>query len=166
MKMPPFGAVWLLLVLGILLGSLGLNAQQEDALSEQLDQIANAALEQEATVDLVEARIDVVKTNNFLIALSEMLSEILRYTLLGIMLIFIPRIIKLLLLHSSASSAAEVLTVAGIVLVVFAILAVVILVHDEKQLTTSIGVLGTIAGYLLGTAGRHSRNRRRRQLKT
>ncbi|MDE0105760.1 MAG: hypothetical protein OXN89_25555 [Bryobacterales bacterium] len=145
------------MILGFLIVFPNINAQQEGDLSEQLDQLATVALSQESRApQLEDRRISLIRENNLLIAAGEMLTEILRFAFLGMLVLLVPRIIRLLLKHSSSQSAADTVTVAGIVLIIFAIVAVVIVVDDDKQLTTSIGVLGTIAGYLFGTVGRYS----------
>ena len=149
-----------LFVLGVLGGYFGVIAQQtQEQSAEQLNQLATAALSEESSFPLLlEERIDLVRENNRLIAAREMLTEILRYVFLGVLVYFVPKIISLLLEHSNFRSAADTVTIAGIVLIIFAIVSVVIVVDDDKQLTTSIGVLGTIAGYLFGTVGRYFRS--------
>ena len=107
-----------------------------------------------------------MKENNWLIAAKEMLTEILRYASLGVLVFFVPKIIKQLLNHSNSCSAGCAVTIGGIVLIIFAIVAVVIVVDADKQLTTSIGALGTIAGYLFGTVGRYFRSDGGRPAKT
>ena len=53
----------------------------------------------------------------------------------------------------------DVVNVAGLVLIIFAIILVVVIADTEQQLATAVGVLGTIAGYLFGTlrTGRDSK---------
>ena len=50
----------------------------------------------------------------------------------------------------------DLLNVMGLVLIIFSIVLVVVIADTDQQLTTSVGVLGTIAGYLFGSlrAGR------------
>ena len=49
------------------------------------------------------------------------------------------------------SRTADLVNGTGLVLIIFAIIFVVVIADDDRQLTTSIGVLGTIAGYLFGS---------------
>ena len=44
-----------------------------------------------------------------------------------------------------------VLNVTGLVLIIFSIVFVVVVADTMDQLTVSVGVLGTIAGYLFGS---------------
>ena len=53
--------------------------------------------------------------------------------------------------RESVHTARDVISVTGLVLIVFAIIAVVLLVETQQIISTAIGVLGTIAGYLFGT---------------
>jgi ABC-type Co2+ transport system permease subunit len=49
-------------------------------------------------------------------------------------------------------NSATMVTAAGLVLVVYATVLVVMIAKAEQQLTAAIGILGAIAGYLFGTA--------------
>ena len=48
--------------------------------------------------------------------------------------------------------ASTMVNASGLVLVVYATVLVVMVAKAEQQLTAAIGILGAIAGYLLGTA--------------
>lgn len=49
-------------------------------------------------------------------------------------------------------NAATMVNAAGLVLVIYATVLVVMIARVDEQLTAAVGVLGAIAGYLFGTA--------------
>ena len=86
--------------------------------------------------------------------------ELFRYIIAGalivaasIVLIAIGRTLS----SKDCYSARDVVNVTGIVMIIFAIVFLVVVADNKDQLTISIGVLGTIAGYLFGSFQRERR---------
>ena len=56
-----------------------------------------------------------------------------------------------LLKEAGELTIRDVVSVLGLILIIYSIVIVVVLAETQNQLATAIGVLGTIAGYLFGT---------------
>jgi hypothetical protein len=60
-------------------------------------------------------------------------------------------VMSLLAIHFSGNHSAEpVVMASGLILIVYGALAVTLVANTHEQLTTPIGVLGAMAGYLFG----------------
>lgn len=57
----------------------------------------------------------------------------------------------LVFLRGRGHSAKDVVNAAGLILIIFGTIILVLVVDTTEQLTAAIGVLGAIAGYLFGT---------------
>ena len=79
---------------------------------------------------------------------------VLRYILVIILALNIRKLVTIVLNHLdkvSEATARDIMSITGLVLIIFAIVAVVLLVESRQIISTAVGVLGTIAGYLFGT---------------
>ena len=91
----------------------------------------------------------------------EQLKDWLRYGIAGMLVVTLV-IVQVLVFKALSSrsdcTTRDLLNVMGLVLIIFSIVLIVIIADTEQQLTTSVGVLGTIAGYLFGSlrSGRRS----------
>lgn len=78
----------------------------------------------------------------------------LQYGIAMALIVAVPLTVGILLwalMRHKHASTVDLINGAGLVLIIFAIIFVVVVADNEQQLTTSIGVLGTIAGYLFGS---------------
>ena len=97
---------------------------------------------------------DIQRQNNNYNFIVSMTKIVLGFLLVGFLFYSSRRIISLILgsiNREHAHTPRDVISVSGLVLIVFAIIAVVLLVETPQIISTAIGVLGTIAGYLFGT---------------
>ena len=63
-------------------------------------------------------------------------------------------LIVLIFLRKTNHSASDIVNAAGLNLIIFGTIILVLVVDTTEQLTSAIGVLGAIAGYLFGTIQR------------
>ena len=61
-------------------------------------------------------------------------------------------IIIIFLMKITAHHAKDIVTIVGLVSVIFGILLLVLMIGDTEQMTAPIGIFGAIAGYLFGSA--------------
>ncbi len=61
-------------------------------------------------------------------------------------------IIIIILMWRTDHQARDIVTIVGLVSVIFATLLLVLMIADTQQLIAPIGIFGAIAGYLFGTA--------------
>jgi uncharacterized membrane protein len=73
--------------------------------------------------------------------------------LVGFALVALP-VVLWFLTTKTIYTASHVVNAAGLVLIVFGTILLVILADAEAQLTASMGILGAVAGYLFGTMRR------------
>jgi uncharacterized membrane protein len=73
--------------------------------------------------------------------------------LVGFALVALP-VVLWFLTTKTIYTASHVVNAAGLVLIVFGTVLLVILADAEAQLTASMGILGAVAGYLFGTMRR------------
>lgn len=64
---------------------------------------------------------------------------------------FLSLVVVLFCVARAKHSASDVVNAAGLVLVVFGTIMLVLIADAEAQMTAGIGILGAIAGYLFGT---------------
>jgi len=61
-------------------------------------------------------------------------------------------IIIIFLMKITAHHAKDIVTIVGLVSVIFGTLLLVLMIGDTEQMTAPIGIFGAIAGYLFGSA--------------
>ena len=61
-------------------------------------------------------------------------------------------VIIIILMWKTDHQARDIVTIVGLVSVIFATLLLVLMIADTQQLIAPIGIFGAIAGYLFGTA--------------
>lgn len=91
------------------------------------------------------------------------LKEWLRYgiaSILAVILVIFQVLVFRVLSSHPDYTIRDMLNIMGLILIVFSIVLVVIIADTSEQITTAVGVLGTIAGYLFGSlnSGRSSDN--------
>ncbi len=109
-----------------------LEYQREQRIMEDQKEQRNVEYQKEQRKILAESNIKNVRIVAYLYAISLLVIIILMWT--------------------TNHHAKDIVTIMGLVSVIFATLLLVLMINDTEQLIAPIGIFGAIAGYLFGTA--------------
>ena len=135
--------ILLLITLTIFFGTV---VYAEENNSDPVNNILNMVKEQKPTIQ-TNIESNQVSTERMMLIEANILNVKIVAALYAFSLIII-----IILMWKTDHQARDIVTIVGLVSVIFATLLLVLMIADTQQLIAPIGIFGAIAGYLFGTA--------------
>ena len=121
----------------------------ENSIDPELNKIMNMVEKQEPTIQPNAEGMQTSTTSAERIMLIK--ANILNVQIVAALYAF-SLVIIIILMRMTDHHAKDIVTIVGLVSVIFATLLLVLMIADTQQLIAPIGIFGAIAGYLFGAA--------------